>query len=194
MKITIAMISAAVLAAVAVAGCTGSGARPAAVPTVTKTRPITTPGPTVTMTTPGPTVTITTPGPTRTIIRPGPTVTRTVNRPSPEPPGGGSAGPASGANQIIVRFSGTGTQNTADFTTPSRWHLSWKYWGCPAGASNFIVNEYNTDGSLDINGISVNELGTGRGPVATHAYGDAGTHYLSVNTEGCHWSLVPVTG
>jgi hypothetical protein len=48
-----------------------------------------------------------------------------------------------------------------------------------------------TDG---INGVSVNELGTGRGPVATYAYGDAGTHYLSVNTEGCQWSLVPVTG
>jgi hypothetical protein len=56
------------------------------------------------------------------------------------------------------------------------------------------VDEHNADGSLDINGISVNELGSGRGPVATHAYGDAGTHYLSVNTEGCHWSLVPVSG
>lgn len=47
---------------------------------------------------------------------------------------------------------------------------------------------------MDPSGVSVNELGTGRGPVATYAYGDAGAHYLSVNTEGCHWSLVPVTG
>jgi hypothetical protein len=180
MKITIAMISAAVVAAAALAGCAGSGGRPAAAPTVTRTvinpqaRTITTPGPTVTM--------------------PGPTVTRTIHRPPPEPPSSGSPGPASGANQIIVRFSGTGTQNTAAFTTPSRWHLSWKYRDCPGGKSNFIVDEYNADGSLDFNGISINELGTGRGPVATYAYGDAGTHYLSVNTEGCHWSLVPVTG
>ncbi len=56
------------------------------------------------------------------------------------------------------------------------------------------MDEYNTDGSPDSNGISVNELGSGRGPVATYAYGDAGRHYLSVITEGCHWSLVPVTG
>jgi hypothetical protein len=187
MKITTAMISAAVLAIVALAGCAGSSGGPAAAPTVTrtviepKTRTITTPGPTVTM--PGPTVTM-----------PGPTVTRTIYRPPPEPPSSGSPGPASGANQIIVRFSGTGTQNTAAFTTPSRWHLSWQYRDCPGGKSNFIVDEYNADGSLDINGISINELGTGRGPVATYAYGDAGTHYLSVNTEGCHWSLVPVTG
>ena len=71
--------------------------------------------------------------------------------------------------------------------------LSWSYWGCPGGTSNFQVTEYNTDGSPDLNGVTVNELGTGRGPVATYAYGDSGTHYLSVNTEGCSWSLVPVT-
>ena len=101
---------------------------------------------------------------------------------------------AAGIGYIIVRLSGSGTQNTASFTTPDNWHLSWAYWGCPAGTANFQVTEYNTDGSPDLNGISVNELGTGRGPVATYAYGDAGTHYLSINTEGCSWSLVPVTG
>lgn len=99
-----------------------------------------------------------------------------------------------GANQVIVRFNGSGTQNTASFTTADTWHLSWSYWGCPSNPDNFIVTEYNADGSIDLNGISVNELSTGRGPVATFAYGDAGTHYLSVSTEGCSWSLVPVTG
>lgn len=101
---------------------------------------------------------------------------------------------SSGANKIIARFNGSGTQNAPTFTTASSWHLSWSYWACPAGTSNFQVSEYNSDGSVDVNGISVNELGTGRGPVVTYAYGDAGTHYLSVNTEGCSWSLVPVTG
>jgi hypothetical protein len=55
------------------------------------------------------------------------------------------------------------------------------------------VNQNNTDGSPDLNGISVNELGSGGGPVATYAYGDAGTHYFSVNSE-CSWSLAVVIG
>jgi hypothetical protein len=42
--------------------------------------------------------------------------------------------------------------------------------------------------------VSVNELGSGRGPVATYAYGDGGAHYFSINTEGCSWSLAVVTG
>jgi hypothetical protein len=112
----------------------------------------------------------------------------------PQSPTVSSPAAGSGSNQIITRFNGSGTQNTATFTTPDSWHLSWSYWGCPDGSSNFQVFEYNSDGSIDANGISVNELGTGRGPVATYAYGDAGSHYLSVNTEGCSWSLVPVTG
>ncbi len=77
----------------------------------------------------------------------GPTATATT-QPTPalsSPPA------SSGASQIIARFSGTGTQNTPAFSTPSSWHLSWSYRAC-------------------------------------------GTHYLSVNTEGCSWSLVPVTG
>lgn len=127
---------------------------------------------------------------TRVVTTPAPavTVTKWKTRPASSPAA------RSGANQIITRFSGSSTQNTPSYTTPSSWHLSWSYWGCPDGTSNFQVTEYNSDGSIDVNGISVNELGTGRGPVATYAYGDAGTHYLSVNTEGCNWSLVPVTG
>jgi hypothetical protein len=55
------------------------------------------------------------------------------------------------------------------------------------------VNESNTDGTLDFNGVSVNELGSGRGPVATYAYSDSGTHYFSVDSE-CSWSLAVVVG
>jgi len=130
------------------------------------------------------------PTPTFTITSPTPTVTITkweTRAASGQPPA------SSGANQVIVWFSGTGTQNTPSFTTSDNWHLSWSYWGCPAGTSNFVVDEYNSDGSLDPNGISVNELGTGRALVATYAHEDAGTHYLSVNTEGCSWLLVLVT-
>lgn len=125
---------------------------------------------------------------TKTVTMPAVTVTQTVSAPAPT-----SASSSSAQGQVIARFNGSGTQNTGSFTTPGNWALSWSYWGCPGGTANFQVTEYNTDGSPDFNGVSVNELGTGRGPVATYAYGDAGTHYLSVNTEGCSWSLVPVT-
>ncbi len=172
MKIITIQISVAALAVLALAGC-GEAGRAAAAPTVTQT---------------------VIKWKTRTMTEPGPTVTKTVYRPVPAQQGGGSSGSAAGGNQVIVRLNGSGTQNTPTFTTPSRWHLSWSYWGCPGGTSNFAVDEYNADGSPDPSGVSVNELGTGRGPVATYAYGDAGTHYLSVNTEGCSWSLVPVTG
>jgi len=165
------VISAAGLAALLLAGCGSPPNRPAAAPAATRT---------------------VIEWKTRTIIKPAPAVTKTIYVSAAGKPAGSS--PASGANQVITRFSGTGTQNTASFTTPVNWHLSWSYWGCPSGTSNFVVDEYNSDGTLDPDGVSVNELGTGRGPVATYAYGDAGTHYLSVNTEGCNWSLVPVTG
>jgi hypothetical protein len=182
----------AALAALALAGC-GGGSGHAAVPTVTHTVTHTalTPAPATPSPSPSsaPAASATPAAPTP--AAPVPTATKTIYQPASGNQGGSPA--SVGANQIIVRFSGSGTQNTASFTTPGRWHLSWAYWGCP-GRSNFIVNEYNADGSFDPNGISINELGTGRGPVATFAYGDAGTHYLSVDTEGCSWSLVPVTG
>jgi hypothetical protein len=166
MKITVVKVSVTIgIAALVMAGC-GVAGRPAAVRTVT-----------------------------HTVIE---WKTRVVTAPAAatkaQSPTVSSPAASSGSNQVIDRFNGSGTQNTSTFTTPSSWHLSWSYWGCPDGTSNFQVTEYNSDGSIDFSGISVNELGTGRGPVATYAYGDAGTHYLSVNTEGCSWSLVPVTG
>jgi hypothetical protein len=197
MKATISAAAAAGMTALTLAGCTaGSAGNAAPAPTVRVTHTVTYARPvteTQTITAPAPAV-------TRTVTAPAPAVTQTVSAPASGQAGGGGStsggSPASspGANQVIVRFNGSGTLNTASFTTADTWHLSWSYWGCPGGTSNFIVTEYNADGSIDPNGISVNELGTGRGPVATFAYGDAGTHYLSVSTEGCSWSLVPVTG
>jgi hypothetical protein len=95
--------------------------------------------------------------------------------------------------RVTARFNGSGIQNTTSFTVPAQWHLSWAYWGCSGGTGNFIVEEYNTDGSPDSNGVTVNELGSGRGPVATYAYGDSGQHYFSVDSE-CSWSLAVVVG
>jgi hypothetical protein len=132
-----------------------------------------------------------------------PAAQQATSSPSPSPsnsfapaaPPAPSTPSAPQANQIIARFNGSNDQNTPSFTTPANWHLSWSYWGCSGGGpSNFAVTEYNADGSIDSSGgVLVNELGTGRGPVATYVYGDAGTHYFQVVSE-CSWSLVPVTG
>ena len=167
------------LIALGMAGCTAGNGTSS--PTLTATRTVTSTQTQVT-TEPAPTV-------TQTVTAPAATVTQAA----PTPTSAQSSGGGAGKGQVIAKFNGSGTQNTGSFTTPDNLALSWAYWGCPGGTSNFQVTEYNTDGSPDLNGVSVNELGTGRGPVATYAYGDGGTHYLSVNTEGCHWSLVPVT-
>jgi hypothetical protein len=95
---------------------------------------------------------------------------------------------------IVARYSGDGEENTPPFTVPDDWHLSWWY-SCSSfgSAGNFIVSEYDTDGSQDFSGADVDELGTGEGPVATYVYGDAGEHYLQINSE-CDWQVVVVTG
>jgi hypothetical protein len=138
---------------------------------------------------PAPTVTVTATATATQVPQasPQPTVTKTVIEYRTGSPGRDGA-------TVTARFSGSGTQNTGTFTVPDNWHLSWSYWGCPDDPSNFQVTEYNADGSIDFSGVSVNELGSGRGPVATYAYGDGGSHYFSINTEGCSWSLAVVTG
>lgn len=164
------------LAALTLAACSGSASsHPAAGPGKKPGATVTVTAPPATTTTPPATVTVTAPA----SVPAAPTAT-TTHRPH--------------ADQVIARFNGTGDKNTPPFTVPASWHLSWAYWGCPNPPDNFIVTEMNTDGSSDLNGISINELGSGRGPVATYAYGDAGQHYFSVNTEGCSWSLAIVTG
>jgi hypothetical protein len=128
----------------------------------------------------------TTPSPTPAQSTTPPTTPQAA--PSPSPSSSASQPP-----QVIARFNSSGTENTPPFTVPDSWHLSWEYWGCSSGTGNFIVDENNTDGSSDLNGIAVNELGSGAGPVATYAYGDAGTHYFAVTSE-CSWSLAVVVG
>jgi hypothetical protein len=191
MKALITAAAAAVLIALVLTGCAGGNTAPA--PAVTATRTVTSTHAVIKSqgtAAPAPTVTKTV---TQTAAEPAPTVTQTVSAPAPsQASSAGSTSSGSGKGHVIARFNGSGTQNTASFTTPGNWALSWSYWGCSGGSDNFIVDEYNADGSIDVNGVSVNELGTGRGPVATYAYGDAGTHYFSV-ISGCSWSLVPVT-
>jgi hypothetical protein len=45
----------------------------------------------------------------------------------PTSPAVSSPAASSGSNQVITRLNGSGTQNTATFTTPDSWHLSWSW-------------------------------------------------------------------
>jgi hypothetical protein len=93
--------------------------------------------------------------------------------------------------RVLARFKGSGIQNTSRFTVAGsgNWELKWSYNCASFGDSgNFIVGE---DGDNDFNGASVNELGP-RGHGVTHIYGDAGSHYLDVNSE-CDWTLKAVS-
>jgi hypothetical protein len=108
---------------------------------------------------------------------------------------------APAADQVIARFSGTGSGNTGAFTVPADgdWHLSYAYTNGSnfAGqAENFQVYEYGTDGTLD--NVVVNALAIGNGtPTAVPQYSDtdAGQRvYFQVNTEDAGWSVVVLTG
>ena len=89
------------------------------------------------------------------------------------------------AARTIATFSGSGIENTPKFTVGATWKLKWTYDCASFGSSgNFIALE---DGGSDFSGVAVNELGTGKSG-STMAYGDAGTHYLAVNSE-CSWTV-----
>ena len=89
---------------------------------------------------------------------------------------------------VLLDLTGSGTKQTQKFTTSGDWTLTWSY-DCSSalGAQgNFIVMVYNADGSADYNDTTVNQLGTSGSD--TEYYYDAGTHYLSINSE-CSWHV-----
>jgi hypothetical protein len=147
MKAMITAAAAAVLIALALTGCAGGDTSLA--PAVTATHTVTSTHAVIQALgtgAPAPAVTKTV---TQTASEPAPTVTQTVSAPAPsQASGGGSTSSGSGKGHAIARFKGSGTQNTASFTTPDNWALSWSYWGCPGGSDNRIVTEYNADGSI----------------------------------------------
>ena len=107
-----------------------------------------------------------------------PTAKPTPKAPTPKP----TAAPP------IFSASGSGIKTTADFTVPSEWTLAYTY-NCAAFGStgNFLVEGYNSDGSLDFTGPSVNELGA-KGSSSTAVHADSGKKYLSIDSE-CSWTV-----
>lgn len=106
-----------------------------------------------------------------------------------QPPASGTAtAPATASRAtVLATFTGSGDETTRKFTIggDGTWKLDWSYSCAAFGQSgNFIVSG---DGGNDVNGVNVNELGNdGKG--GTWAYSDAGSHYLSVNSE-CSWHV-----
>ena len=104
-------------------------------------------------------------------------------------PSGMASPPAAGGPGVLARFSGSGAKTTRRFTVPGsgNWELKWSYDCASLGSKgHFAV----TEDQAGTTGVTVNELGLhGRG--VTHAYGDAGRHYLVVNS-GCAWRLTAV--
>ena len=104
---------------------------------------------------------------------------------SPPAASSSPAAAAPAAVRTIATFSGSGIENTPEFTVTSTWKLDYTFSCAAFGSSgNFQVFE---DGGSDFNGVSVNELSAGQ-TGSTWAYGDAGTHYLEVNSE-CSWTV-----
>ena len=104
-------------------------------------------------------------------------------------PSGTASPPAAGGPGVLARFSGSGAKTTRRFTVPGsgNWELKWSYDCASLGSKgHFAV----TEDQAGPTGVTVNERGLhGRG--VTHAYGDAGRHYLVVNSE-CAWRLTAV--
>jgi hypothetical protein len=102
-------------------------------------------------------------------------------------PAAASSSPAAAAAdaRTVATFTGSGQQNTAQFTVTSTWKLVYSF-NCEAfgSAGNFQVYE---DGGSDFNGVSVNDLAMSKS-ASTWAYNDGGAHYLQVNSE-CAWEM-----
>lgn len=90
--------------------------------------------------------------------------------------------------QTLLDISGQGTKQTQQFTTTVNWTLAYNYDCSSFGTQgNFQVVVYNSDGSMDTNDMLVNQLGMNGSD--TEYYYDAGTFYLSVNSE-CSWHVI----
>lgn len=108
--------------------------------------------------------------------------------PPASPPAPASSAPASPslAGHVVATFSGSGIENTATFTVTATWKLDYSFDCTNFGyQGNFQVYEYG--GSSGLSSVMVNDLATGK-TASTYAYGDAGTHYLEINSE-CSWTV-----
>ncbi len=115
----------------------------------------------------------------------GPVASTAAQAPETSPPAASSSPAAAPeAARTVATFSGSGQQNTPQFTVTATWKLDYSFNCASFGqVGNFQVYE---DGGNDFS-LSVNDLATSKG-ASTWAYSDAGSHYLQVNSE-CSWTM-----
>ena len=90
--------------------------------------------------------------------------------------------------RTVVTFSGSGQESTPKFTVTSTWKLDYSFNCATFGqAGNFAVLE---DGGSDLSGVTVNVLATSK-TASSWAYGDAGSHYLEIDSE-CSWTVTVI--
>jgi hypothetical protein len=102
-----------------------------------------------------------------------------------------SAPPTPFQSRTLVSVSGSGEYTTEKFTVGGAgdYDIDWTY---SEGSFGQSVNfNFYADGYDDSNVIGPNQLGTG-GDGVTHVYGDPGTHYLQIASEG-DWTVKVVT-
>jgi len=102
-------------------------------------------------------------------------------------PAAAQSSPAAGSAvaRTVATFTGSGIQNTRRFTVTANWKLVYSFSCSTFGqAGNFAVLE---DGGTDLSGVTVNDLALNKS-ASTWAYGDAGTHYLQIDSE-CAWKV-----
>jgi hypothetical protein len=89
------------------------------------------------------------------------------------------------AGKAVASFSGSGIENTPQFTVTGTRKLDYSFDCSNFGQrGNFQVYEY---AGSSLENVMVNDLAMSKSG-STYAYRDAGLHYLQVNSE-CSWSL-----
>jgi hypothetical protein len=91
----------------------------------------------------------------------------------------------------VLTSSGSGDYTTAKFTVGGTGDYD-LYWTYNEGGFGQSVNfDVEADNGADSNFTGPNQLGTG-GSGVIHVYDDAGTHHLTVTSEGS-WTVKVVT-
>jgi hypothetical protein len=114
-----------------------------------------------------------------------------IQTPTPVTPTTAAPTPTAFVPQTLMNISGSGDTTTAQFTVGGSgdYDVIWSY---NVGNDGPTVNfDFAGDGGSDFNLTGPDQLGTG-GSGVTHVYGDAGTHYLTVLSEG-DWTIKVVT-
>ena len=132
-------------------------------------------------------VSLTACGSNKTPTKSVPAVSQSAVKPTAAP----KTAPKPASPRTLLSVSGAGDYETAKFTVGGNgdYDVQWTYNEGNFGQSvNFDVE---ADNYGDFNFTGPDQLGTG-GSGIVHVYGDAGTHYLDVLSEG-DWTLKVVT-